>query len=84
MAIKLRYERKGECNRCGWCCLQEDPLCPYLKKENDGIYTCIVYDEKEKYVRCGMYPSNPPIVHEECGYYFIDTWDDNKIVKRKV
>jgi len=79
-----RYIRKGKCKRCGWCCLREDPPYSYLKKEDD-TYTCTVFDDKdERDVRCGLYPGNPPIVYELCGYYFIDTWEDNKIVKGKV
>lgn len=79
-----RYIRKGKCNRCGWCCLNEDPPCPYLKKEGDK-YTCTIFNEpKKRFVRCKMYPDAPPILHKECGYWFIDTWEDNKIVTRKV
>lgn len=79
-----RYERRGKCNRCGWCCLQEDPPCPYLKKEIDGRYTCTIFNEKERHVRCILYPDGPPIIHKDCGYWFIDTWENNKIVKGKV
>jgi hypothetical protein len=80
MVVK-RYIRRGECNRCGWCCLQEDPPCSYLERNNDGTYTCTVYDDEEKrYKRCGIYPSSPPINYIGCGYYFIDIWDDNKKV----
>ena len=85
MAIKLRYKQGGECNRCGWCCLQEDPLCPYLKKEDDDTYTCTVFDDKDKrYVKCFIYPSGPPLQVDTCGYWFEDTWEDNKIIKMKV
>ena len=72
-----RYIRKGKCNRCGWCCQQEN--CKHLLIE-DGIATCLIH-KSERPLRCSLYPANPPIVHEECGYYFLDTWNNNKIVK---
>ena len=78
-----RYIRKGKCNRCGWCCLQEEPPCPHLIKEGEK-YRCSIYNDKNKPMRCNLYPGNPPILHEPCGYYFIDIWEDNKIVKGKV
>ena len=82
---KKRYKREGQCNRCGWCCLQEDPPCPYLKQEEDGKYTCLVFEDPEKrYLRCSLHPCGPPILHEECGYYFLDTWENNKVIKREV
>ena len=71
-----RYIRKGKCNRCGWCCLQED--CEHL--EIGEIATCKIYGER--FERCSLYPEMPPIIHEGCGYCFLDTWEDNKIVKR--
>jgi len=81
---KPRYVRRGQCNRCGWCCLQEEPPCPNLKKENDR-YTCIVFNNSDKrHIRCSLYPDGPPILHKECSYYFLDTWENNKIVKRKL
>lgn len=80
-----RYKRQGECNRCGWCCLQEDPPCPYLKKEEDEKYSCTVFnDPSKRYARCYLYPDGPPIIHEGCSYYFIDTLDNDKIIKRIV
>ena len=72
----LRYIRQGKCNRCGWCCEQED--CEHL--ERGEMATCKIYDER--FERCWRYPEMPPIMHEGCGYYFLDTWEDNKVVKR--
>ena len=80
-----RYERAGECARCGWCCLQEDPPCEYLKKEDDGKYTCMVFNDLTKRpLRCFVHPSSPPVPITECGYWFIDTRENNKVIKRIV
>lgn len=37
--INKRYNRRGQCNRCGKCCKK----CPYLKLDN-GKFKCIVYN----------------------------------------
>jgi len=80
MIGKNRYKLGGSCNQCGWCCLQEDPPCPHLVDNEDGTYDCAVYDDEDRPVFCGMYPNGPPIQHKECGYYFIDTLDENKVI----
>jgi len=73
--MELRYERRGECNRCGDCCINED--CEYFKLGNPS--TCLIHD-KERPVKCDAYPEAPPIIFENCSYYFFDTWEDNRIV----
>jgi len=78
--IKRRYLRKGQCNRCGWCCKHEN--CEHLEIKN-GIATCLIYKQKRE-LKCTIFPDAPPILHEGCGYWFIDTWEDNKIVKKKL
>ena len=78
--VKRRYTRKGKCNRCGWCCQQEN--CEHLQMGNE-LATCLIH-EKERPLRCSLYPDAPPIIYDKCGYYFLDTFDNNKIVKRKV
>jgi len=75
--FKLRYERQGKCLRCGQCCEREN--CPHF--ETGEPATCLIYD-KERPARCGLFPEMPPILFEKCGYYFLDIWEDNKIVKR--
>lgn len=75
--IKPRYIRKGQCNRCGWCC--EYHGCPHLQYDGGGKAVCPIYKNRPK--RCRVFPEAPPILHEGCGYYFIDTWDNNRIVK---
>lgn len=72
--IKLRYERKGKCNRCGWCCLTED--CEHFK---DNL--CGIFGSSERPAKCINFPQAPPILNEKCGFYFLDTWENNKIVK---
>jgi hypothetical protein len=79
--VKPRYERRGQCIRCGFCCQQEN--CEHLSFDEDGLATCLIHEE-ERPLRCSLYPANPPIVHEGCGYWFIDLYENNKIVKRKL
>ena len=76
-----RYRRKGKCLQCGWCCLRENPLCPHLKFRDDGSTVCLIHRKASRPSYCRNYPGNPPILHEGCGYYFLDRWDDNKIIK---
>jgi len=75
---KNRYIRKGKCNRCGECCINED--CEHLIWESD-IAICLIY--KNRFDRCKWFPQAPPILIEKCGYYFLDTWENNRIVKAK-
>ncbi|MBU2052392.1 hypothetical protein KKH13_04280 [Patescibacteria group bacterium] len=79
---KPRYKRRGKCNRCGACCLVEDPPCPYLKIKN-GKATCLIFNSPDRPERCKWFPEMPPIPRQfkKCGYYFEDTWEDNKKVK---
>jgi len=71
--MELRYVRKGECVRCGWCCRADG--CEHLKIEN-GMATCMIYADRFK--RCRLWPEMPPILYEGCGYWFVDTWEDNR------
>lgn len=83
MSVNRRYTRQGSCIRCGWCCLQEDPPCSYLKYDDEaGHYTCEVFNDPEvRHTRCDLYPDSPPIRYDGCGYYFYDT-RESKTVKR--
>lgn len=76
--MKLRYIRKGKCNRCGQCCVNED--CEYLKWEKDRTTTCLIFSEKDRPLKCKWFPQSPPIIFENCGYYFLDTWENNRVV----
>jgi len=77
--IKLRYIRKGECSRCGQCCIVEK--CEHLAW-SDNIARCKIY--KNRFLRCRLFPEMPPIPFEDCSYYFLDTYEDNRVVKEKV
>ena len=74
--IKPRYIRDGKCNRCGWCC--EYHGCDKVIYE-DGLAICSIYKNRPQ--RCVVFPEAPPILHEGCGYHFLDTYENNKIVK---
>lgn len=75
--IKPRYERRGQCNRCGWCC--EYHGCPLVKYDEENKAYCTIYNNRPN--RCRVFPEAPPILNENCGYYFVDTWENNKVVK---
>ena len=80
---KQRYERRGDCIRCGVCCREEE--CEHLKIEN-GLATCKIYDSPDRPLKCKLFPEMPPIPKKfkNCGYYFLDAWENNKIVKWRV
>jgi len=79
---KQRYKRQGSCKHCGACCLAEDPACKYLLMEN-GKSHCIVFGKPERYKRCLLFPENPPIPFEGCGFFFVDRWEGNRKVEPK-
>jgi len=72
-----RYERRGECNRCGWCCLYHSCPLVYFDEEKNAV--CSIYNNRPK--RCKVFPEAPPILNPDCGFYFVDTWENNRIVK---
>jgi len=75
-----RYERKGNCNRCGVCCLNEN--CEHFEfNEEMGIATCKIYGSSNRPLMCLLFPDMPPILFEGCGYYFIDLWEDNREIR---
>lgn len=74
--VKPRYIRKGECKRCGWCCKYHN--CDDLIFV-DGLAICSIQETKP--MRCVVFPEAPPILHEGCGYHFLDTYENNRIVK---
>ena len=78
-----RYSRQGQCNRCGQCCMHEGAdggPCEHLIKEGD-TYTCLIHDDPNKPKKCGLFPELPPILFKTCGYYFIDNWNNNKVLR---
>ena len=73
-----RYLRKGKCNHCGWCCVQEG--CKDLVYV-DGKYLCGLFYSDKRPLKCKLYPDDPPVKNPECGYYWLDRWENDKIVK---
>jgi hypothetical protein len=79
-----RYEKHGQCNRCGWCCSHED--CEHFvpaEETEDGLAICLIYDEKRE-LKCEAFPCSPPITHDECGYWFYDKWTKKKLDCKEV
>lgn len=74
----LRYVLKGSCNRCGKCCeVEDDGLpCEHLSYDEEGLAVCAIYEDR--WPRCHNFPAAPPIMIDECSYYFLDTWDEDK------
>lgn len=75
---KPRYKRMGKCVRCGSCCLNEN--CEHLIFLDNRKAYCKIHKNKNRQEKCKIYPSNPPINFEKCGYFFIDL-ADNKILR---
>lgn len=73
--VAPRYERRGQCIRCGACCLNEK--CDRLAFA-DGKAACRWYPDNRP-EKCHVFPGNPPIVFKSCGYWFWDTWEKREI-----
>ena len=69
---KPRYERRGDCNQCGKCCVDEN--CEYFENNK-----CMIFGKSERPERCLIYPANPPLNYKECSYYFWDKWENKEI-----
>ena len=73
-----RFKRKGKCVQCGTCCLNED--CEHLIFfKNNQKAICNIHSDKERPKKCTIYPANPPINFDTCGYYFIDIIDNERL-----
>lgn len=77
-----RYEQRGQCRRCGRCCLNEDD-CEHLVIRN-GEATCLLFGCPERPVKCLNFPAGPPIMNELCGYSFFDLWEDRLLSSKEV
>lgn len=77
--LTRRYKRQGKCRSCGKCCLTIN--CEHF--EMGEIATCKIYDSLDRPSDCGLFPEAPPIMIEGCGYYFLDTWENNRIVRER-
>jgi len=64
--------RRGECNRCGACC-EILFKCPFLKKHEDGMTTCGIYEDRPN--QCRLFPIEKRDLEEvrgQCSFYFIE------------
>lgn len=77
MLTTKRYIRKGECARCGDCCQNEN--CEHFEMD-EGIANCKIHNSPDRPNKCIWFPQAPPIIFKRCGYYFEDTWENNRIV----
>ena len=61
--------RTGECNRCGACC-KILFACPFLVEDEDGAFTCSVYQRRP--ASCRLFPMVPADLREvdQCGFSF--------------
>lgn len=49
---------------------------------DNGLAICTIYDKREgTRPECIVFPEAPPILVESCGFYFLDTWQNNRPVK---
>ena len=78
---KQRYERRGQCVRCGVCCLKEE--CEHFVDAHDGqSATCKIFGKPERPSKCTDFPYAPPIMVESCGYYYYDHLEE-RVLKCK-
>ena len=64
--------RRGDCNRCGACC-EILFKCPFLKKHDDGLTTCGIYEDRPN--QCRLFPIEQRDLEEvrgQCSFYFIE------------
>jgi len=71
---------------CGACCLKEGKdggACEHLAEPDEkGRRLCLIYKDPKRPVKCGLFPEMPPILFKECGYKFIDLWENNRVVEQ--
>lgn len=65
----LLAKRNGDCNRCGACC-KILFRCPFLRTEEEGKYSCLIYDQR--FAQCRLFPLHAEDLLEvaECSYTF--------------
>src|SRR4029453_2377033 len=64
----LLARRRGECTRCGARC-KILFKCPFLGPDDDGQYTCRIYDKR--FAQCRLFPLHAEDLAElggECSY----------------
>lgn len=75
-----RYERYGECNKCGDCCLAEGEdggVCEYLTEDRK----CAIFDDPKRPLKCHLFPEAPQHPFERCSYYFHDKYEQKIVVR---
>lgn len=78
IANPKRYLRRGRCSQCGWCCKREG--CKDLVFV-DSKYFCGLFHSKDRPLRCKLFPEDPPVLNPSCGYFWLDLWNGEKLVK---
>lgn len=69
-----RYERVGECVRCGVCCLLED--CEHFEDATDEtLARCKILGDPARPEKCVDFPYAAPIAFKTCGFRFVDKVD---------
>ena len=66
----LLAKRRGDCNRCGACC-KILFKCPFLGLDDEGQYTCRIYDKR--FAQCRLFPLHAKDLRElgdQCSYTF--------------
>lgn len=71
-----RYIRQGGCDRCGQCCEEEN--CEHFQPGDSAM--CSIHEREDRPNKCKWYPQLPPIIFDKCTYYFLDTWEDNRVI----
>jgi len=65
----IDFIRTGTCNRCGCCCKD----CPHLHEEENGVFTCLIYDKRDQVCEfCKTAPNgcaDPDGTHRSCISY---------------
>ncbi len=72
-----RYVKMGNCIQCGQCCKKcvgIEPCLYYIDAK------CSIYDDRP--VFCRNFPPDWTRCPEGCGYYFIDTENNNKVMPK--
>lgn len=78
----LAARRRGECRRCGACCLL-GRRCPALSAEAAGLSACRKYGSRRD-PTCELFPMNESDLRDrdlvmpgnKCGYFFIISGDE--------
>ena len=88
--MQIIIERRGECNRCGYCCQGCIHLVPKFDKPRPYHYKCEIYDKRNEFCeKCGRvhncaddYPQYPiRYLCPECGYRFYDVQTGAEVIE---